>query len=270
MKQRRVQNNDSRAMQFMYEAPPGFVAEQDKTNFEAFAGESDEEEEREEERKTHKQKLEDKKLEQYPFIAMAPVEGDHVKGIDHTLNPVGIMLRNVLCSRCGQYGHQPGDKECAMAGVADAKEREKLDAADPLARIRQKSLGDKKFELLNAEDPIIGGLGQASELNTLLESSESSSSEEDELEASFMASLSKKQMKTLLKSYKMENKKAMRGMGEGKGGKSKKKKKEKKRDKKKEKKRDKRSSRRRSSSSSRSRSPSRERSKKKKRKRRDE
>ncbi|KAL5571289.1 hypothetical protein UlMin_020886, partial [Ulmus minor] len=51
-------------------------------------------------------------------------------GVAGRAKPFGIELRNVKCLRCGNYGHQSGDRECP---VQDEENRLKRD--DPLTAI---------------------------------------------------------------------------------------------------------------------------------------
>lgn len=37
-------------------------------------------------------------------------------GVSIKFNPLGKQLRNVKCLKCGEYGHQRGDRECKMGG----------------------------------------------------------------------------------------------------------------------------------------------------------
>lgn len=53
-------------------------------------------------------------LERFPFLKDAPVEGACADSVKVNFKPVGKQLRNVRCLRCGQWGHQSGDRECEL------------------------------------------------------------------------------------------------------------------------------------------------------------
>ncbi|KAG1689311.1 hypothetical protein DVH05_002379 [Phytophthora capsici] len=53
-------------------------------------------------------------VERFPMLKDAPVEGKYTETIRVNFNPVGLRLRNVRCIRCGEWGHQSGDRECKL------------------------------------------------------------------------------------------------------------------------------------------------------------
>jgi CBF1 interacting corepressor len=53
-------------------------------------------------------------IERFPFLKDAPVEGEYTNSVKVNFKPMGIRLRNVRCLRCGEWGHQSGDRECAL------------------------------------------------------------------------------------------------------------------------------------------------------------
>lgn len=53
-------------------------------------------------------------LERFPELKNAPMEAGETADNALTFRPVGKSIRNVRCLRCGQWGHQTGDRECAM------------------------------------------------------------------------------------------------------------------------------------------------------------
>lgn len=53
-------------------------------------------------------------VERFPILKDAPVEGKYTETIRVNFNPVGLWLRNVRCIRCGEWGHQSGDRECKL------------------------------------------------------------------------------------------------------------------------------------------------------------
>ncbi|KUF96020.1 hypothetical protein AM588_10010606 [Phytophthora nicotianae] len=53
-------------------------------------------------------------VERFPILKDAPVEGKYTETIKVNFNPLGLRLRNVRCIRCGEWGHQSGDRECKL------------------------------------------------------------------------------------------------------------------------------------------------------------
>ncbi|XP_062234148.1 LOW QUALITY PROTEIN: uncharacterized zinc finger CCHC domain-containing protein At4g19190-like [Phragmites australis] len=51
------------------------------------------------------------------------------------IKPFGVEVRNVRCLRCGNYGHQSGDRECPMKDVIMPNEESRLKRDDPLTAI---------------------------------------------------------------------------------------------------------------------------------------
>ncbi|XP_014660593.1 uncharacterized zinc finger CCHC domain-containing protein At4g19190 [Setaria italica] len=51
------------------------------------------------------------------------------------IKPFGVEVRNVRCLRCGNYGHQSGDRECPLKDVIMPNEESRLKRDDPLTTI---------------------------------------------------------------------------------------------------------------------------------------
>lgn len=56
-------------------------------------------------------------------------------GVPARVKPFGVEVRNVKCLRCGNYGHQSGDRECPLRDVIMPNEETRLKRDDPLTAI---------------------------------------------------------------------------------------------------------------------------------------
>ncbi|KAJ9707705.1 hypothetical protein PVL29_002654 [Vitis rotundifolia] len=56
-------------------------------------------------------------------------------GVPARVKPFGVEVRNVKCVRCGNYGHQSGDRECPLKDVIMPNEESRLKRDDPLTAI---------------------------------------------------------------------------------------------------------------------------------------
>jgi hypothetical protein len=57
-------------------------------------------------------------------------------GAPARIKPFGVEVRNVRCLRCGNYGHQSGDRECPLKDVIMPNEESRLKRDDPLTTIK--------------------------------------------------------------------------------------------------------------------------------------
>jgi CBF1 interacting corepressor len=56
-------------------------------------------------------------------------------GVPARVKPFGVEVRNVKCLRCGNYGHQSGDRECPLKDAIMPNEESRLKRDDPLNAI---------------------------------------------------------------------------------------------------------------------------------------
>jgi hypothetical protein len=56
-------------------------------------------------------------------------------GAPARIKPFAVEVRNVRCLRCGNYGHQSGDRECPLKDVIMPNEESRLKRDDPLTTI---------------------------------------------------------------------------------------------------------------------------------------
>jgi CBF1 interacting corepressor len=84
----------------------------------------------------------DKLDQKFEFLKGAPIIGDFVNDFDVQHRPFGILLRNVQCTRCGQWGHKLGDRECPLKDIFSAED-ERRRREDPLEQIMKKKREDE-------------------------------------------------------------------------------------------------------------------------------
>ncbi|XP_054825751.1 uncharacterized zinc finger CCHC domain-containing protein At4g19190 [Prosopis cineraria] len=70
--------------------------------------------------------------EEFEILKNAPRMDTGVAG---RVKPFGVEVRNVKCLRCGNYGHQSGDRECPLKDVIMPNEENRLKRDDPLNAI---------------------------------------------------------------------------------------------------------------------------------------
>lgn len=56
-------------------------------------------------------------------------------GVAARAKPFGVEIRNVKCLRCGNFGHQSGDRECPLKDTIMPNEESRLKRDDPLTTI---------------------------------------------------------------------------------------------------------------------------------------
>eukprot|EP01138_Halocafeteria_seosinensis_P000088 gb/GECG01000090.1/.p1 GENE.gb/GECG01000090.1/~~gb/GECG01000090.1/.p1 ORF type:complete len:572 (+),score=141.51 gb/GECG01000090.1/:1-1716(+) len=91
--------------------------------------------------------------ERFPWLKNAPVEAGDTDNKNLAFRPMGMSIRNVRCIRCGQWGHQTGDRECPMRDT-NPNDADRLRKEDPLSYTQ--SGGRRDFEL---DEVTAGALG---------------------------------------------------------------------------------------------------------------
>ena len=182
--------------------------------------------------------------ERFPILQNAPRSGDFTKDLQVHHKPFGVELQNKKCSRCGQWGHSLGDRECPMRDVNPHDEENKA-RMDPLARqVGLESCGGPlRWDLKGAATGEgVRGSASSADANQQFVLGDAEDARQAtrqavlaDIDPAVLAALSEKQQKKLLKMYSKELKSAARE--EAGGGEKKRKHKDKKKDKHKKKKR---------------------------------
>lgn len=130
-------------------------------------------------------------VERFPMLKDAPVEGSYTQSLRVNFNPVGVRLRNVKCIRCGQWGHQSGDRECSM------RDQNPNDATrqvweDPVTEINKLKSAKQELVFRRGALPLeMQETGEGEEFEIL----QSDDDDVRQAEDAFLASLSSKQRK---------------------------------------------------------------------------
>jgi len=193
----KVNAKAQREMSFMYAPPPGFKKEMPE----------DEQDE------LKKKSRAEEDVEKFPFLKDAPVQGQYTDNIQVHHKPFGIELRNVKCARCHQWGHQSGDRECPLKNVMNPNDAERQKMEDPLMHnpsLFEKDITGNNDGLVlkrNCLSPINRGIAENQQMIAEEPEPEQVNSDEDDIEKEFLASLTRKQRKLLLKEFKREERK---------------------------------------------------------------
>ncbi|KAL1508116.1 hypothetical protein AB1Y20_007708 [Prymnesium parvum] len=228
-------------MAFMYQQPPGMVARQSREKTPA---------ERDVERHGD-------------LLANAPRQGAYTTQMEVTHKPFGVELRKVRCTKCGAWGHQQGDRECALRNEIHELDLKRREKEDPVARLAGTESSGAALRWAPKAAPDVGIHGDAAsndpnqQFVTAVDDeevaraalAEGTLTDNDilaQVNPELLAMLNQKQQRKLIKQYRE------RLLGDGEGREKKRKKKEKKKREKshKEKKRDGRKDKKRKRSSS--------------------
>lgn len=115
--------------------------------------------------------------QRHAFLHNAPIEGTYAKNMKVKHKPFNAIVRNVMCLRCGEWGHQSGDRECALKDH-NPQDYVRQMREDPMSHMyRNSSSGNSRQNIssISADDGY-----------------------ESDPEAQFLASLSKREKKLLL------------------------------------------------------------------------
>lgn len=125
---------DAQQLRFMYNAPPGLKAALDK-ELEEKKKQTEGQQKLEEEGYIPKHMIPDEV--KFPILKNAPVQGTYTENMKLKHKPFGITLRDVKCTRCGNYGHTNIDRECPLRDKLPVDEK-KLAYQDPLFMMQQR------------------------------------------------------------------------------------------------------------------------------------
>jgi hypothetical protein len=152
--------------------------------------------------------------ERHPRLRNAPVEGGAYTGnIRMNHKPFCDIVRNVQCVRCGEWGHQRGDRECSLLHEVSAATLASQRQMDPLNAMKMDDVAQEKQSLIlckaamsrlgssaSMAGAMAGGGGQTQKLysNQSFVESDDEGGESDP-EGDFLATLTKTEKKLLLK-----------------------------------------------------------------------
>jgi len=193
-KQEKEKAKAQQEMHFMYAPPPGFKKEGDDDD--------------PNKPKSHKEQ----EIEKFPFLKDAPVQGNYTDNLQVHHKPFGIELRNVKCARCHQWGHQSGDRECPMKDAPSSNDDHRRKLEDPLVLYSDIHQNDGKLQdglVLRRRclSPVNRGSDDNQQLLPETEQSGEKAESDDDVEKEFLASLTHRQRKLLLKEFKREERK---------------------------------------------------------------
>ncbi|KAN0014771.1 hypothetical protein ACTFIU_001089 [Dictyostelium citrinum] len=209
---------------FLYTLPPGAV----------------------DEKQQQQQQKNDKDLkdfEKFPILANAPTDGVISSETKLVHKPLGILINNVKCARCHNWGHRSGDRECPLVD-SNPNEYKNLQMNDPMNNSYNSNSNNNHFHnnnnnnnsnnnninyynehdnqdnrkrfRLNSSASSPKSFGRDSNNYSVVEDvvdnnhgdEEEDDDDDDQVEREFLASLTKKQRKLLLKQIKLEEKQA--------------------------------------------------------------
>ncbi|CAI5743142.1 unnamed protein product [Hyaloperonospora brassicae] len=133
-------------------------------------------------------------VDRFPVLKGAPVEGKYTETIRVQFNPLGLRLRNVRCLRCSEWGHQSGDRECKLRNV-NPNDATRQRWEDPVTEINKLKRVKQELVLRRGALP----------LEMQEDGGEFEILQSDDDGDVFLAELSAKQQKRLLKKLKKKS-----------------------------------------------------------------
>ncbi|CAM9160019.1 unnamed protein product, partial [Discosporangium mesarthrocarpum] len=76
--------------------------------------------------------------ERFSFLKGAPVEHAFTSSVKVNFKPFNNIVRHIKCTRCGEWGHRAGERECKMRDQ-NPNDRERLIREDPLSYMNKGS-----------------------------------------------------------------------------------------------------------------------------------
>ena len=101
--------------------------------------------------------------ELHPALRGAPVTAPHVRGINFTAKPLGVLLRDTRCIRCGGIGHSSTDRECPRFNdTHTAADQSRLVREDPLTKLQAIATATASMAPPSQPEPSARYMGPAS------------------------------------------------------------------------------------------------------------
>ncbi|KAM9967587.1 hypothetical protein ACTFIW_001671 [Dictyostelium discoideum] len=206
---------------FLYTLPPGAIDEKKQQQ----------QQQQLEQQQQPKNDKDLKDFEKFPILANAPTDGVISSDIKLVHKPLGILINNVKCARCHNWGHRSGDRECPLID-SNPNEYKNLQMNDPMSNNNnynnnnsnnnneydhQNNQDNRKRFRLNSSASSPKSYGRESNHYSVVEdiidnnnnkANEEEDDNDDQVEREFLASLTKKQRKLLLRQIKLEEKQA--------------------------------------------------------------
>jgi len=169
--------------------------------------------------------LAERDAERFAILENAPRQGDFTKDLQVHHRPFGVSLKNAKCSRCQQWGHSLGDRECPMRDV-NPQDDERKGRLDPMAGQMagaESSGAPLRWSLKSTAAPGGGihGYAAASDANQqfVVDEGERQAAAQSallaDLDPAVLAALNEKQQRKLLKMYNKELKSAAAADSDG-------------------------------------------------------